>query len=126
MIKKRKISFIIVIALLLSITIVQAQNTSGNDSGKSKDKGMEYSGIKAVQTNNGNAIFSSYNLNENERVINDTELTYSGNWEFGRLLARSRGYFCNTNSTSKQDGATASYSFTDCEGIVWFYSTLAH
>ena len=120
MIKEKKISFVTLIVLLLNIAIAHAQNTSGNDSVKTKDKAMEYSGIKAVHINDGNVLSSSYNLNENEREINDTELTYSGSWEFGRLLARSSGYFCNTNAVSKQDGATASYNFTDCEGIVWY------
>ena len=84
MIKEKRISFVTLIVLLLNITIAHAQNTSGNDSVKTKDKAMEYSGIKAVHINDGNVLSSSYNLNENEREINDTELTYSGSWEFGR------------------------------------------
>jgi len=116
-----KYSCFIFIILISGISIVEAQNTSVKDSVKSTgEKEVRYAGITITQISGKNATPSSYNTNPNERVINDTELTYSGDWEFNRLLPRHIGYFCNTRSYSKQKGATASYHFTDCEGFVWY------
>lgn len=114
---KRQTLFIVSIVLILNVATAHAQSGAEKDSAKAK--GMEYAGVKEVKVNAGNAN-GSYTQNENERLINDTELTYAGNWEFDRLLARNAGYFCNTRSTSRQDGCTATYNFTDCEGIVWY------
>ncbi len=105
------------IGFALSMVTTYAQNNAGKDT--TKPKAMEYSGVKEVQVNTANTS-GSYAIKENERLVNDTELTYAGNWEYDRLLARNAGYFANTRSTAKEEGATATYNFNDCEGIVWY------
>lgn len=119
---KKNVFCIVFIALLSGINIVHAQNISVKDSVKSKpeEKEIRYSGVKMEGISGKNTISGSYDTDVNERVINDTELTYSGEWEFNRLLPRHIGYFCNTRSFAKQDGATANYRFSDCEGVVWY------
>ncbi|RYY55531.1 MAG: adenosylcobinamide-GDP ribazoletransferase [Chitinophagaceae bacterium] len=112
--------FLTAFSFLFFAGIPLAQQTQGSDSSRSGTKMPEYAGVKEVQVNSANTVSASYGRNANERVINDTELTFSGQWEFDRLLARSSGYFCNTRSTARQDGAQASYSFTDCEAITWY------
>lgn len=121
MIERNLQTFFIALVIVVSGTQTsEAQNNRTVDTTRREGKAMEYSGVKEVKTNQGNANSSLPVTNRNEGVINDTELTFSGNCEFDRLLARSSGYFCNTRATAKQDGATAAYNFTDCEGIVWY------
>ncbi len=119
---KRKILYLMLTFLWLPVPVISAGYTSVNDTvkAKSKEQGMEYSGIKMEQISAGTTSFGSYQAKSNERILNDTELTYSGAWEFNRLLPRHIGYFCNTRSYAKEEGATATYSFTDCEGITWY------
>lgn len=121
--KRKKIYFIFVV--LLCTNIIHAPCMSSvNDTIKKKEdeKKVRYAGIKIDQIDNENntTISKLFRANENERIINDTELTYSGNWEFNRLLPRHIGYFCNTRSYAKEEGATAIYRFTDCEKILWY------
>lgn len=78
---------------------------------------VDYSGV-TIKTANSNDNKSVYTNTENERIINDTELSYSDGWTFDRLLPRNMGYFCNTRSLSKQVGATVAYRFAGCEGII--------
>ncbi|RYY58675.1 MAG: adenosylcobinamide-GDP ribazoletransferase [Chitinophagaceae bacterium] len=107
-------------AVLSFIGPVTAPAQQTPDSVGTGGKAPEYAGVKEVQTNTASIVSPSYGREGKERVVNDTELTYSGLWDFDRLLARSSGYFCNTRSVSKQAGAIATYSFTDCEGITWY------
>ena len=79
---------------------------------------VEYAGVK-IEDAGHRKNAATYSDNADERKINDTELTYSGNWEFNHLLPRSNGYFCNTRSFAKSEGASASYLFTDCVGFAW-------
>lgn len=80
---------------------------------------VEYAGVKGLTTEDasGNAACPA---NPGERIINDTELTYSDGWKQERLLPRGLGYFCNTRACSGREGATASYLFSDCSGFSWY------
>ena len=88
---KVRIFFIALIIVVSGTQISKAQSVQASDTARPQGTGMEYSGVKEVKTNEGNTKSGLPVTNGNERVVNDTELTYSGNWEFDRLLARSSG-----------------------------------
>ena len=92
---------------------------------KTYAQGVSYAGIKLENAGDDKRKPVAYQVGENERIINDTELTYGGKWEFNRLLPRNHGYFCNTRSFAQQDGATATCFLTDCEGVRWYAKPVA-
>ena len=85
-----------------------------------RDGKVSYAGIKMEKVGKGDLTAANRMKDADERVINDTELTYSGKWGYNRLLPRSGGYFCNTRSSTQQNGAAATCFLDNCEGIRWY------
>jgi hypothetical protein len=120
MIRRKALSGLIMMSFLGSAGYLPAQTPQQKDSAATKSTSMEYAGTKAVQVNDGKQVSGAHYGNENEHVINETEMTFAGKWEHDRLLSRSSGYFCNTGASARETGASATYHFTDSEGITWY------
>lgn len=120
MIRLKNIVFGVVLSLCCTINVFGQTETGKTSDHDTKTDGVTYAGIKMDKVGESNALPANYRFKADERVINDTELTYSGEWEFNRLLPRKSGYFCNTRSYAKENGATATCLVTDCEGLQWF------
>lgn len=124
---KKKWLYAVLALLIQGAGAAYGQSPAGNDTVKTGQQTGEvsYAGIKMEKVGESNLSATAGQKHADGRVINDTELTYSGKWEFNRLLPRSGGYFCNTRSYAQQNGATASCLLNDCEGIRWYAKPVA-
>ena len=122
--RKKKLLYAVLALLIQGAGAAYGQNDDTVKNGQ-QDKEVSYAGIKMEQVGENGRSVTSGLTNADERIINDTELTYSGKWEFNRLLPRNGGYFCNTRSYAQQEGAAASCFLTDCEGVRWYAKPVA-
>lgn len=122
--RKKKLLYAVLALLIQGAGAAYGQNDDTVKNGQ-QDKEVSYAGIKMEQVGENGWSVTSGLTNADERIINDTELTYSGKWEFNRLLPRNGGYFCNTRSYAQQEGAAASCFLTDCEGVRWYAKPVA-
>ena len=122
--RKKKLLYAVLALLIQGAGAAYGQNDDTVKNGQ-QDKEVSYAGIKMEQVGENGRLVTSGLTNADERIINDTELTYSGKWEFNRLLPRNGGYFCNTRSYAQQEGAAASCFLTDCESVRWYAKPVA-
>ena len=85
--RKKKLLYAVLALLIQGAGAAYGQNDDTVKNGQ-QDKEVSYAGIKMEQVGENGWSVTSGLTNADERIINDTELTYSGKWEFNRLLGQ--------------------------------------
>ncbi|WP_278587381.1 hypothetical protein, partial [Segatella oris] len=78
--RKKKLLYAVLALLIQGAGAAYGQNDDTVKNGQ-QDKEVSYAGIKMEQVGENGRSVTSGLTNADERIINDTELTYSGKWE---------------------------------------------